>query len=421
LSTIDKLLDEIVVPKLAWVRQRFDRPVIENAAAALEEKLARADIGDRIKPGQRVALAVGSRGIANLPVMVKTLVDTVRQMGAHPFIVPAMGSHGAATAAGQTDLLNALGITEAAVGTSIRSSMQVLQVGTTADGLPAYVDRLAAEADAIVMLNRIKPHSSYRGPYESGLMKMLAIGLGKQAGADTCHRLGFARMAENIPALGRIILEATNLVFGVAVLENAYHETCRIEVLPKEVIESREPELLQEAWKHVPRLHFDSLDVLIIDEIGKDISGTGFDTNLVGRYHTECSGGPDITRAATLDITDASHGNGNGLGILDFTTRRAFDKFSFEKTYPNALTSTVPGSVKVPMVLKNDRQVFQACIKTCNIRDPKDVRLARIKNTQQIERLQVSGALTAEVDAHPNLEWLGEFEQLPFDGEGNLL
>jgi len=420
LSTIDKLLDNIVIPRLGPVRQRFERPVISHPGDALKKRLVSAGINGLIQPGQRIAVAVGSRGIANLQVLVKTLVQAILQAGGRPFIVPAMGSHGGATADGQVDVLRSLGISEQATGAPIEASMQVVQVGSTGSGLPAYVDQLAAEADAIVIINRIKPHSSFRGPFESGLMKMIAIGLGKQAGADICHRLGFARMAENVPAIGRVILDATHLIFAVAVLENAYHETCRIEVLKKDEFEIREPELLLEAWQNVPRLHFDDLDVLIIDEIGKNISGTGFDTNLVGRYHTECTGGPNITRAATLDITDPSHGNGNGLGILDFTTRRAFEKFSFEKTYPNALTSTVPGSVKVPMVLKNDRQVFQACIKTCNLLDTGKVRLVRIKNTQEIEQIQVSESLRAEVEAHASLEMLGDFEDLPFDGNGNL-
>lgn len=417
---IDKLLGNVVLPRMGTVRQGFERPVIGDVGGELKKKLAAAGVDGLIQPGQRVAVAVGSRGIANLPVLVKTLVNAIQQAGARPFIVPAMGSHGGATATGQTEVLQSLGISEKSVGAPIEASMQVIQVGTTVNGLPAYVDRLAAEADAIVIINRIKPHSSFRGPFESGMMKMISIGLGKQAGADICHRLGFARMAENIPAIGRVVLEKTRLIFGVAILENAYHETCRIEVLKKDEFEKSEPELLLEAWKNVPKLHFDALDVLIIDEIGKNISGTGFDTNLVGRYHTECTGGPDITRAATLDITDQSHGNGNGLGILDFTTRRAFEKFSFEKTYPNSLTSTVPGSVKVPMVLKNDRQVFQACIKTCNVLDTARVRLVRIKNTQEIAQISVSESLRTEVEIHPHLEILSDFKVLQFDSNGNL-
>jgi hypothetical protein len=250
---------------------------------------------------------------------------------------------------------------------------------------------------------------------------MIVIGMGKQKGADICHELGVGKMAENILSMGRLALARANILGGLGILENAYHETARLEVLSGEEIPEREPALLKDAWRLYPRIYFDRLDVLIIDEIGKDISGTGFDTNVVGRYHTPyASGGPSITRISVLDITDRSHGNGNGLGILDFTTRRAFDKFSFEKTYPNSLTSTVPISVKIPMVLKNDRQAIQAAIKTCNILDKTGVRLARIKNTVTLDEIAVSENLLPEVAANRNLEALGAPCGLSFNEQGNL-
>jgi hypothetical protein len=255
-------------------------------------------------------------------------------------------------------------------------------------------------------------------------MKMLAIGLGKQKGADICHELGFGRMSENIPAIGKVTLDSGRVLFAVASLENAYHETARIDVLTPEEVVTEEPALQEEAKRLSPRIHFDMLDVLIIDEIGKDISGTGFDTNMVGRYHTPyASGGPDIAKIAVLDITDVSHGNANGLGILDFTTKRAFDKFDFENTYPNALTSTVPMSVKIPMVLKNDKQAIQAAIKTCNILDKKAVRLARIKNTVAVAEIEISENLIEEARTNPYLEVDADLQpaELPFDKAGNIL
>ncbi len=421
LSTIDNLLDNIKIPRMVKVKQHFERPVVEDVEAQLVKKLYEKNVLSNIKAGQRVAIAAGSRGITNLPLMVKTLVSEIKKAGGDPFIVPAMGSHGGATAEGQKDMLIGMGIREEYVGAPIHATMEVVQVGVSENGLPVYLDKNAYEADAIVIINRIKPHVAFRGNYESGLMKMITIGLGKQKGADTCHNLGFGKMAENIPAIARVTLKKTNLIFAVGILENAYHETCRLEVLRNEEIEVEEPELQEEAKRLSPKIYFDSLDVLIIDEIGKDISGTGFDTNMVGRYHTPyASGGPNITRIAVLDITDKSHGNGNGLGILDLTTKRAFDKFSFEHTYPNALTSTVPTSVKIPMVLKSDRQAIQAAMKTCNIIDRENVRLVRIKNTVQIGEIEVSENLLDEVRANKYLEIASSPYEWKFDDIGNL-
>ena len=421
MSAIDRLLDGIKIPRMVRVKQTFERPVLPDVEKELVKKLAEKDVLSLIQKGQKVAVAVGSRGISNLPLLVKVLIREIKKAGGEPFIVPAMGSHGGATAEGQRNMLIGLGIREDYVDAPIRATMEVVQVGTAENGLPVYVDKYAYEADAIVIINRIKPHVSFRGKYESGLMKMITIGLGKQKGADICHELGFGKMAENIPAIARVTLAKTNLVFGVGILENAYHETCRIEVLKNEEIELEEPALQEEAKRLSPRLYFDELDVLIIDEIGKDISGTGFDTNVVGRYHTPfISGGPKITRVSVLDVTEKSQGNANGLGILDFTTKRVFDKFSFEHTYPNSLTSTVPLSVKIPMVLKNDKQAIQAAIKTCNILDKENVRLVRIKNTLALEEIEVSENLLAEVKRNPYLEIISSPYDWEFDQAGNL-
>jgi hypothetical protein len=228
-------------------------------------------------------------------------------------------------------------------------------------------------------------------------------------------------MAENVLAYAKVVMAKKNILCAVGMIENAYHETAEIHVLRAAEIEAKEPEMLKRAWKLYPRLFFDKLDVLVLDEIGKDISGTGFDTNILGRYHTPyASGGPDIARIGVLDITDKSHGNGNGLGILDFTTRRAFDKFDFEQSYPNSLTSTVPTSVKIPMVLKNDRQCIQAAIKTCNAQDRSAVSFVRIKNTVSLDEIQVSESLAPYMKEHPSLEIIGGPHKLVFNEEGNL-
>lgn len=421
MSTIDNLLDGIPVPRMVKVRQTFDRPRVDDVEGELIRNIRESGALAKVKPGHRIAVTAGSRGITSLPLMLKVLASEIKRAGGAPFLFPAMGSHGGATAEGQREMLIGMGITEEFVGAPIRATMDTVEIGISDNGFPAHLDKFAYEADGIVVVNRIKPHVAFRGTCESGLMKMIVIGMGKQKGADVCHELGFGRMAENILAIGRVTLAKTNILCGVGILENAYHETARLEVLAGADIPRREPALLEEAWRLYPRLYFDQLDVLIIDEIGKDISGTGFDTNVVGRYHTPyVSGGPTVTRVAVLDITERSHGNANGLGILDFTTRRVFDKFSFEDTYPNSLTSTVPTSVKIPMVLKNDRQAIQAAIKTCNILDKANVRLVRIKNTVALDEIAVAESLLPEVKGNPHLQAMGEPQGFAFNDQGSL-
>lgn len=421
MSAIDLLLDPIKLPRMVKARQIFERPIVSNLQEELIRKLRENGGLEGIRPGWKVAITAGSRGISNMPEILKTIVEEVKAAGGEPFIFPAMGSHGGATAEGQAGMLHGMGITEESVGAPIRATMETVQIGTSDNGRPVYLDRFADEADGIVVVNRIKPHVAFRGPYESGLMKMITIGMGKQKGADYAHMLGFGQMAETVPAVAKVTIAKKNILCAVGVLENAYHETAAVEVMRAQEIGQREPELLKKAWGLYPKVFFDKLDVLILDEIGKDISGTGFDTNVLGRYHTPyASGGPDITRVAVLDLTDKSHGNANGIGILDLTTRRAFDKMDFEQTYPNALTSTVPISVKVPMVLKSDRQAIQAAIKTSNVLDRSTIRLVRIKNTVQLGEIEVSESLAPYAKQHPNMEVLGEPYDLHFDEKGNL-
>jgi hypothetical protein len=422
LNVIDQLLGDIPIPRAVKVRQKFERPFLEDVEAAFLDRLRTSRVLDSVRPGMSIAIAVGSRGIANQPLFVRFLVTELKAKGAIPFIFPAMGSHGGATAEGQRDLLARMDITEQATGAPVRSTMDVVDMSRAENGLTAWCDAYAAAADGIVLVNRVKPHVSFRGKYESGLMKMIAIGLGKQRGAEACHRLGMERILENIVSVGRKVIKTGKILFGIALIENAYHETCRIEAIPADAIENREVALQAEAKRMEPRILFNDLDVLIIDEIGKDISGNGFDYNVVGRYHLPHmkSEGPFITRIAVLDITKASHGNGNGLGLADFTTERAFRKFSFEETYPNSLTSAVPVSVKIPLVLKNDKQAIQAAIKTCNIADFRNVRLCRIKNTLEVHLLDVSENLLAEADADPRMEVLSEPYEFAFSPAGNL-
>ena len=420
-DAVSRLLADVPIPRVIKIRQTFERASIDDIDGTFAEKLEMSGILESVTSGMTIAVGVGSRGIANQPRILRLLLDELKSRGGVPFIVPAMGSHGGATAAGQKSMLEGMGVDESTMGVPIRATMDTVNIGESANGLPVGIDRFAHEADALVVINRIKPHVAFRGSYESGLMKMIAIGLGKQRGAEVCHESGFGSMAENIPSIARSFIESVNIIGAIALVENAYHETCRIEVMHKDRIEAFEPELLDQANALAAKIHFDEFDALIIDEIGKDISGTGFDTNVVGRYHTPFAhGGPNISRVSVLDLTDASHGNANGIGIADFTTRRLFDKMRFDQTYPNSLTTTVPASVKIPMVLANDRQSIQAAIRTCNIRDKRAIKLVRIKNTISLETIEISESLVETAKGNPSVEIIGESYLLKFDERGNL-
>lgn len=422
MSGIDDLLNSIPVPRMVEVFQRFERPELNDPGGELKRLLSDKKVFSRLRPGAEIAVAVGSRGIANLPEVTKAVVQELKNAGARPFLVPAMGSHGGATAEGQKALLEHLGMDETFMGAPIRSSMEVVKVSVSPDfGMPVYLDAFASKADGIVIINRIKAHPAYAFTYESGLVKMTAVGLGKQKTAEICHNLGAERIGEYVADIGLEGLKKFNIVAAIGLIENAYHETARLTVLRREEVEKAEPELLIESKGLAARFFIDDFDVLIIDEIGKEISGAGFDTNIVGRYSSPyLSGGPDIRRVAVLDITNKSKGYGGGLGMVDFTTRRAFEKFDPEQTYPNTLTSTFTNGVKIPMILRNDRQAIQACIRTCNRMDPENVRMVRIKNTLCMDHIEVSESLVTAVREHPNMQIEGEVSEIVFNKEGNL-
>ncbi len=423
-SPIDALLKNIPLPRLVAVETRFERPVLADVEAAFLEKLRGSGVLGTIRPGMKVAVGAGSRGITDAARVTRVLLGELKRAGAAPFIFPAMGSHGGATPDGQRAVLARMGFTEESMGVPIRCTMDVVQVGTTPSGLPAYIDAHAAAADGIIVVNRVKPHTTFRGKVESGLVKMIVIGTGKQKGAETCHQLGYPRMEQNLLAICRASLASGKYLFGVGLIENAYHETARVEVVPAAEILEREPVLLAAARKLMPRVPIPQLDVLVIDEVGKNISGTGFDPNVVGRYPTAdvpiTPEDPQITRIAILNITEVSDGNGTGVGIADFTTERVFRKFSFIDTYCNLLTSTTAAAGKIPMVMRNDRQAIQAAVKTCLIGDMHKVRLGRITNTLSLDHMLVSENLMAEVRADPRMKVVGDPTDMVFDGDGNL-
>ncbi len=421
MGILQVLLQDIPVPKMAKVKVNFDDAKIDDLTSILMEKLQREKIGKTIKPGMEIAVAVGSRGLDRIIELTAVTVKFLKDLGAKPFIVPSMGSHGGATAEGQRAVLEHLGITQEAVGAEIRSSMEVVEVGRLANGLPVYVDKYALQADGIVVINRVKPHTAFRGPVESGIMKMISIGLGKQKGAEACHQMGFKHMAENVPAMAKVIMEKTPFLFGVATVENAFDKIAIVEVLTPDEVIAKEPDLQKKAKSLLPKLFFDQLDVLVIDEIGKNISGDGMDPNITGRYPTPyASGGPDVNKMVVLDVTPQSEGNANGVGTADFTTQRLLDKMDREGTYANGLTSTVVAPTKIATTLPNDRMTFQAAVKTCNILNFNDVKLVRIKNTLVLSEIEVSESLLDYVCSHPNMEQITDLEEIPFNEQGNL-
>lgn len=421
MSILRTLLDDIPVPQMVRIRQKFDGTKVDDYLGALREELKKAGAIDSIRKGERVAVAVGSRGVAHIAEFTRLTIDAIKEAGAEPFIVPCMGSHGGATAEGQRDVLHHLGVTEEAMGAPILSSMEVVKIDEMANGLPVYVDKYAYEADAIVVINRVKPHTAFRGRIESGIMKMIAIGLGKQKGAEACHQLGFKYMAENVPDMANLMLKKLPIRFGVALVENAYDETCRVEVLPAANIEAREEELLLEAKSRLPKILFDQIDVLVIDYIGKNISGDGMDPNVTGRYPTPYAhGGPDVSKMLVLDLTPETKGNANGVGTADFTTQRLTDKTDWPATYANGLTSTVCAPTKQATTLENDLYAIKAAVKTCNILDYTKCRLVRIRDTLHLGEIEISVNLLEEARKHPDIEVLTEPYDLKFDDEGYL-
>jgi len=421
-STLHGLLDDVALPDFVGVRYHLrTRAPLSDLGAAVEAELNRPEVAQRLKPGQRIAIGVGSRGIGRLAEITTALVRGLRARGTEPFIIPAMGSHGGASAEGQREVLEKLGVVESVVGAPIVSDMTTQEIGRTDDDIPVRLDRHALAADGIVFIARIKPHTAFRGNYESGLAKMVAIGLGKQAGAAACHAAGFRDMARRIPALAAVAIGRAPIQFGLAVLENAHDQPYRLVAVPAERILSDEPALLLEAKAAMPTVPFEQLDVLVIDQIGKNVSGDGADPNISGRYPTPyASGGPDVTKQVVLDLTDETDGNGNGLGTADFTTVRAVQKLDLGRTYPNGLTSTVVGPTGIPTILPNDRLALQAAVLTCNAigHGP---RILRIANTLKLGEFAISTDLLDEARAHLDLEILDEPHPVAFDGEGNLL
>ncbi|AUH65759.1 nickel pincer cofactor-dependent isomerase, group 22 [Paracoccus zhejiangensis] len=420
MGIIETLIGEVAIPAMAPVRQVFDDSRITDIPAAIRAEFARMDGAHGLRPGMSVAVGVGSRGLADLPIIVRATIDAIRAAGAEPFIVPAMGSHGGASAEGQRALLAGLGVTPDSAGCEIRSSMEVDQIGSLPNGLPIYLDRLALQADGIVVINRVKPHTSFSAEIESGLAKMVTIGLGKQKGAESCHAMGFGLMGQNVRDMAALTLGTLPILFGIASVENAYDRVCHLELVPGAQIISREPGLLQMARARMPRILFDPLDVLIVDRMGKEFSGTGMDPNITGRAGTPyVRTAQTVGKLAVLDLSTKSGGNATGIGLADICTRRLVEKIDYPATYANCITSTVLASARLPVIMDSEKAALQVALKTSNAADPEAPRMVWLTDTLHLETIRISTALLPEARDNPAIEILGEAELPVFDAAGN--
>lgn len=415
----------MALPKMTRIQQQFEAPVLTALPATIHAELERINAAAIVHPGDTVAITAGSRGVANVATAVKATADYLKTIGAKPFVIPAMGSHGGATPEGQRSVLEHYGITEETAGVPVKATMDVVELGKTELGLPVFLDRLAAEADYVVPLNRIKAHTDFNGSIESGLMKMMVIGLGKQKGANLYHRAFFQYGFENvITAVGGFMLDTGRIAFGIGLLENAHEQTAKAVAMPASQLLQTERQLLVEAKSLMGRLPFDELDLLIVDWVGKNISGTGMDTNVIGRMMQNFEpepAKPAILRIFVRDLTEESDGNATGIGLADFTTTRLVNQFDRRATYMNGITALGPQKSKIPFYYDTDKEAISVALDTIGLTAPEDARVIRIESTLRLTELDISEALLADAKLHSSLKVIGEPEPFDFDAAGNLL
>ena len=424
-GTVSRLLRDVPIPQMFHAAQRFPNAHIEreDIEKAVFDEIARSGMAERIKPGMRIAITAGSRGIRNVDEITRSVVACVKHCGATPFIVPAMGSHGGATAEGQKDMLAGFGITEEKMGCEIRSSMETVLLGYSELGKPVYMDRNAYESDGVILSCRLKPHNAFRGPIESGPCKMMTVGLGKQKGAEQVHSDGMDIIAKNIPTMAKVTLGTGKILFAIPCLENAYDQTMMFEAIPAEKILEREPELLKIAFANMPSILVGAGDVLIVDNVGKNFSGTGVDPNITGTFSTPyASGGVSVQRTCFLNLTPQSHGNALGVGLASAITKRIFDEIDADVMYTNCITSTVIRSAMTPCVMSTDKEAVQFCIRTCNRIDVQNPRVIRIQSSLHIGQVMLSEAYYADVLAgkYAGLTALDAPAAMAFDEQGTL-
>ena len=413
-------------PRMIRIRQNFDAPTLDDITCTVRHELAKLNLSNKIKIGDSVAISVGSRGIANIALVVKILVEALKAHGAQPFIVPSMGSHGGGTTEGQRAIVEGYGVTEAYTGAPIKATMEVVQVGITEDGLPVYFDKYAYEANHVVVVGRIKPHTEFSGEIESGLHKMMLIGLGKHKGAALYHQAIISYSFDRIiRSIAKSVIEKCKILLGLAIIENPNHETALIEALNPESFYKREKKLLILAKKWMPRLPFKQVDLLIVDQIGKDISGDGMDTNVIGRKYLIHKAAdheyPKITRIYVRDLTELTYGNATGMGIAEYAHTQLINKIDFEDTYINCNIANVPTSAAIPIHFDTDKKVLDAALNTIGYIQPKDARIIRIRHTSDIKEIMVSEIYQREMDGRDDLSIIEPAKEMVFNDNDNLL
>jgi hypothetical protein len=412
--------------RLLLVQQNFPDRRITDIPGEIARQLSASAFASRVRPGGKVAIGVGSRGISNIATIVRSVVDYFKSHGLEPFIFPAMGSHGAATAQGQADVLAHYGIREATMGCPVISQLEVVPLGATADGIEAYMDRLAFESDGVMLIGRVKWHTDFMGKIESGLFKMMAIGLGKFAGAQRYHTYAYKLGLEHvIRSVGRQVLASGKILGGLAILEDAHHNTAQLTPVPVEAMEQKEEELLALAKSWMGRIPVPELDILILDEIGKNISGAGMDTKVVNRgVHGQYNPWPDtpkIERVFIRDLSSLTYNNAVGLGMADIVTDRLVNRVDWLPTRINSLTASTPAAIRIPLHFPTDRECLATMVPTVGKFQSEDVTIGWIRNTLELTPLLLSENLLPQIRQNPLLEVIGEAREIQFDGEGNLV
>ncbi len=397
---------QLELPKMYKVKQLFSNDKIDDVENCIKLQLNSKEILSIIRPGQKIALAVGSRGIRNIDFIVKTIADELKKLGAEPFVLSAMGSHGNGTSEGQREVLETYGINKEKTGVDIVTNVDVNLIGKTKKGIDVYFDKIALQADLIIPINRVKLHTDFIGELQSGMCKMLVIGLGNQKGCSLIHEDDPANFAKTIEESAEIILDKANVGFGVAILENSYHETAKIEIVLKDNLIEREKELVKISKEYFATLMIPDIDILVLEEIGKNISGPGFDPNVLGRSPilTEYTMNiPKIKRMVLLDLTAESHGSGPGIGMFDIVTKKAVNKLDFEKTYTNVIAAKLIEEAKIPLIVDDEETAIKVAIKATRNLDKNSLKIVKIKNTLELENIQVSEALLNYVKKHEKM------------------
>ncbi|MBS3787599.1 DUF2088 domain-containing protein [Candidatus Bipolaricaulota bacterium] len=410
-------IEGIQLPRFTDITQSVPDPTVDDLEDKIREQLASTELKKRIFSGDKVAIAVGSRGIDRFSEVVETLVDRLKELGTRPFIVPAMGSHGGATAEGQKEILHGYGINEGNVGAPIKSSMETVKIAETDTGVPVFFDKISYEADAVIVVNRVKVHTDFQGELESGIHKMMAIGLGKHKGAASLHENGFGVFSELIPEVGQIILNKAPVRLGVGLLENGHDHLCDVKAWDPEDVKHGEKKMLERQKDLMPQLPFDGIDILVVEKMGKDISGSGMDTNVLGRVK---EARPDIELVIVLDLTEETHGNATGIGLADITTERLFNMFDPGSTYTNHITAQNIDMAKLPMVLPSDLFAIKTALKTLD-KEPQEAKIVRIQDTLHIMELEISEGLISEAEGQTKVSTTSDLHELQFDNEGCLI